>query len=70
MLAQMRYRELAIIRGIVLFAFIIVLLTLHKDFSVISVAWLLQGMLVLQGVALLFFTRSFFRRRVAASSDA
>jgi O-antigen/teichoic acid export membrane protein len=70
MLAQMRYRGLAIIRSIVLFAFIIVLLTLHKDFSVISVAWLLQGMLVLQGVALLFFTRSFFRRRVAASSDA
>jgi O-antigen/teichoic acid export membrane protein len=62
LLAQMRYRELAIVRVIVLFAFVIILLTLRENFSAISVAWLFQAALVVQGMVLLFLARSAFRQ--------
>jgi O-antigen/teichoic acid export membrane protein len=69
LLAQMRYRELAIVRAIFLFTFVVILVTLHQDFSVIPVAWLLQATLVVQGVVLLFLARSAFRQPPINASD-
>jgi O-antigen/teichoic acid export membrane protein len=61
MLAQRRYREIGIVRVSLLLAFVVILLTFRESLSAIVVAWLFQGMLVAQGIALFFLTRSFFR---------
>jgi teichuronic acid exporter len=70
MLAQMRYQELAIVRGIVFLIFVTFLLIFRENLTAVSIAWVLQCMLILQGIALLFFARSSFRQPIAVSSNA
>jgi len=60
MYSQKRYREVAIVRAAVVLAFAISLFTFRENLSMTGVAWLLQAMLVVQGVALMFFSRSIF----------
>ena len=69
MLAQRRYRELALVRAIILLTFVITLFALREHLSATSVAWLLQGALVFQGVALMFVARSAFRLTQPAAQN-
>ena len=70
MLAQKRYREVAVVRASVLVIFGVILLTLRQSSSMILVAWLLQALLMAQGVVLLFLMQSAFRQRSTTSLDA
>jgi len=70
MLAQKRYREVAVVRASVLVTFGVILLTFRQSLSMILVAWVLQALLIAQGVVLLFLTRSAFRQRSTTSLDA
>jgi lipopolysaccharide exporter len=62
LLAQMRYRELATARLILLVLFFVVLVGFRRSFSAVSVAWAFQGVLVLQGAVLLWLARSAFAK--------
>lgn len=70
MYAQKRYKEIAITRGCLLFMFVVVLVTFRASLSPVMVAWLVEGMFVLQGIILLLFTRSFFRSQSNSSFHA
>jgi O-antigen/teichoic acid export membrane protein len=70
MYAQKRFREVAITRVCLLFAFVVILVTFRARLSPIMVAWLLQAMFVAQGFVLLFLTRSFFRQQSNGSFHA
>lgn len=61
MFAQKRFREVAIVRSGILLVFVIGLFAFQQSVSGVSVAWFLQTMLVVQGIILLFFSRSMFR---------
>jgi O-antigen/teichoic acid export membrane protein len=58
--AQKRFREVAIVRTSMLFVFVAVLFACRESASAIVVAWLLQGLLIIQGIVLLFLARPFF----------
>jgi O-antigen/teichoic acid export membrane protein len=66
LLAQKRYREVAIVRALILLMFVAALLAFRENISATSVAWLLQGTLALQGMILLFFARTAFQQRSTA----
>jgi PST family polysaccharide transporter len=70
MYAQKRFREVAIVRTTMLFAFVVVLFACRQSASMIVVAWLLQALLIIQGVALLFLAHPFFRQRSPSQFNA
>ena len=67
MLAQRRYRVLAVIRASFLIGFVAILLIFRANASPVTVAWLFQLMMVMQGLVLLFFIRTYFLDQPEAS---
>jgi O-antigen/teichoic acid export membrane protein len=67
MLAQGRYRELAVVRACFLVGFVAILLIFRASASPVAVAWLFQLMMVIQGLLLLFFIRTYFLDQPEAS---
>lgn len=61
MLAEKRYRELAVVRATMFLVFALVVLVFRESVSATCIAWLVQIALVVQGLILLFLARSAFR---------
>lgn len=68
--SQKRYHEVAVVRLAILIIFVVILLFYRQNLSAVFVAWLLQALLIGQGVILLFRARSVFRERAKISADA